>query len=47
MNFSHHELETLFSEGGVGAEEPPGQCQGDGLTQEVHKATLVLEEEWT
>ena len=24
LSFSHPELETLFSEGGVGAEEPPG-----------------------
>ena len=49
LSFSHPELETLFSEGGVGAEEPPGQRRGDGLRQEVevsHKPTLALEEEW-
>ena len=48
-NFSHPELETLFFEGGVGAEEPPGQCRGDCLTQEVevsHKPSLALEEQW-
>ena len=39
---------TLFSEGGVGAEEPTGQRQGDGLPQEVEmNHTFVLEEEWT
>ena len=48
-SYSHPELETLFSEDGVGAEEPPGQRRGDGLRQEVevsHKPTLALEEEW-